>query len=190
MLFDDNRNPVVFSLGSDMGDRKGNLERACKMLEQEIYYSALFEQQLARYVPFDMGIHVDRPPVLKSGIYEYPAWPAGSGLTDFLNMALVLLSDKAPEDLLVIAKDIEQKLGRDMEPPVYDGEGNRIYRPRPIDIDIVFYGGLVYHGDTLDIPHPLCRQRRFVLEPIAEIVPEYIDPVSGKTVKELLEKIL
>lgn len=189
MFVGDAYNPVVFLLGSNSGDRKGYLLRACDMLEKEIYYSALIEQQWARMVPFDQGIHVDRPKVWKSGIYEYPAWPEGSRLEPFLNMAAVFLSDKSPQELLTIVKNIEQSLGRDLNLPLYDDGGKRIYRPRTIDIDIIFYGGLIYKSDDLTIPHPLYRQRLFVLEPIAEAVPEYIDPVTGKSVRQLLNEL-
>ena len=189
MLENDNRNPVVFLLGSNMGNREKNLASACRMLEKEIYYSAIIEQKWAENVPFDMGIYVDRPPVWKSGLHEYKAWPAGSDLPDFLNMALVLLTDKEPEELLTIAKAIEQQLGRDLSLPLSDESGRRIYRPRTIDIDIIFYGGLIYRSDDLVIPHPFYRERIFVLEPIAETVPEYIDPLTGKTVAELLKEL-
>ncbi len=189
MFEGDAYNPVVFLLGSNSGDRKDFLLRACDMLEKEIYFSALIEQRWARSVPFDMGIHVSRPRVWKSSIREYPAWPEGSGLQPFLNMALVLLSDKSPQELLTIAKNTEQNLGRDLTLPLYDEHGERIYRPRTIDIDIIFYGGLIYRSEDLVIPHPLYRERRFVLEPIAEAVPEYIDPVTGKSVRQLLNEL-
>ena len=144
----DNRNPVVFLLGSNMGNREENLASACRMLEKEIYYSAIIEQKWAEN-----------------------------------------LTDKEPEELLTIAKAIEQQLGRDLSLPLSDESGRRIYRPRTIDIDIIFYGGLIYRSDDLVIPHPFYRERLFVLEPIAEAVPEYIDPLTGKTVAELLKEL-
>ena len=58
---------------------------------------------------------------------------------------------------------------------------------RTLDIDIIFYGDRVVNKAGLSIPHPEFRNRRFVLEPLAEIAPDFVDPVSGKTVRELAE---
>lgn len=186
----DERAPVVFLLGSSCGDREANLGKAASMLEEQVYYSARLEQEMARQtVPFDLGILVDRPPVVRSGIYETPAWPQGCGLGNFLNMALVLLSDMDPHDLLAVAKEVEAALGRDNSLPLYDAQGTRIYRDRPIDVDIIFYGDLVLDTPDLVIPHPLMDRRLFVLEPLCEILPDYVHPVSGKTVREMLNDL-
>ncbi len=58
---------------------------------------------------------------------------------------------------------------------------------RTLDIDIIFYGNVILEKPGLSIPHPEFRNRRFVLEPLAEIAPNFIDPVTGKTVRELLK---
>ena len=58
--------------------------------------------------------------------------------------------------------------------------------PRTLDLDLILYGDLVIDTAHLTVPHPRFRERRFVLEPLADIAPELIDPVSGKTVGELL----
>jgi 2-amino-4-hydroxy-6-hydroxymethyldihydropteridine diphosphokinase len=60
--------------------------------------------------------------------------------------------------------------------------------PRTLDIDIIFYGTQVIRGPDLVVPHPRFRERRFVLEPLAEIAPDFIDPSSGKTVQQLLQE--
>jgi 2-amino-4-hydroxy-6-hydroxymethyldihydropteridine diphosphokinase len=61
--------------------------------------------------------------------------------------------------------------------------------PRPIDIDILFYGDLVIETPELVIPHPRLTERAFVLVPLDEIAPDLVHPVSGKTVKELMSAV-
>ena len=61
--------------------------------------------------------------------------------------------------------------------------------PRTLDLDLILYGGDVIEMPGLIVPHPRFRHRRFVLEPLAELVPEWIDPVTGKTIAELLRVV-
>jgi 2-amino-4-hydroxy-6-hydroxymethyldihydropteridine diphosphokinase len=61
--------------------------------------------------------------------------------------------------------------------------------PRTLDLDLILYGGEVIAMPGLIVPHPRFRDRRFVLEPLAELVPEWIDPVTGKTIAELLRVV-
>ncbi len=58
--------------------------------------------------------------------------------------------------------------------------------PRTIDLDLILYGGEAIELPGLIVPHPRFRDRRFVLEPLAELAPEWVDPGTGKTVAELL----
>jgi GTP cyclohydrolase-4 len=83
-------------------------------------------------------------------------------------------------DLLKYAKEIESAIGR--KPSFRNG-------PRPIDIDILFYDDLKLVQEQLTIPHPRMRERAFVLVPLSEIAPELVDPVSGKTARDLLAEV-
>jgi 2-amino-4-hydroxy-6-hydroxymethyldihydropteridine diphosphokinase len=114
--------------------------------------------------------------LLVSSIYETAPW-GKTDQPDFLNQVLLIDTEFSPEELLKSILSIEEKGGR-----------KRTVKnaPRTIDIDILFYNDLILEKPGLTIPHPRIAIRRFVLEPLNEISPEFIHPVIGKTIRELL----
>jgi 2-amino-4-hydroxy-6-hydroxymethyldihydropteridine diphosphokinase len=117
-------------------------------------------------------IHVLR----RSSLYE----TAPQELLDqpwFLNAVVQVETSLFPMQLLARVREIERQMGRRRVTP----KG-----PRNIDIDILFYGRTVIATAELEVPHPRIAQRRFVLEPLAEIAPEFRHPLTGKTASEML----
>ena len=144
---------IYLSLGSNLGDRAANLERAIESLS-------------------DIGVRVLR----RSSIYETEPvdfleqpW--------FLNCVVEAETSLEPRELLHGLQAIERKLGsRKLVPR----------GPRIIDLDVLFYETAVIHADGMEIPHPRLPERRFVLVPLAELVPGLRHPVLRATVAELL----
>jgi 2-amino-4-hydroxy-6-hydroxymethyldihydropteridine diphosphokinase len=98
----------------------------------------------------------------------------------FLNCAVELETEKMPKQLLASILDIEKEMGR-----------RRVQKkgPRTLDIDVLLFGNAIIQTKGLIIPHPAMHERRFVLEPLAEIAPEARHPVFKRTVRELREAL-
>lgn len=150
---------IFLSLGSNLGDRPLNIARAIKELKKAVKFSA------------------------SSSFYQTE--PIGNKNQPwFLNMALGGETEKSPQELLELIKEIERLAGRNVNDP------DSSAAPRPIDIDILFYGDVMLSmskDDDLTIPHPRLHLRRFVLEPLTEIAPDFTHPILHKSIKELLK---
>jgi len=142
---------VYLSLGSNLGDREGNLRAALDRLHP-VRISPIYETE-----PVD---YTDQPL--------------------FLNLVAEMDTSLSPRDLLRFTQMIEEDLGRVRGIP----KG-----PRTLDIDILFYNGLVVQEPGLEIPHPRLAERRFVLEPLANLAPDLRHPVTGQTVQQMLQHL-
>jgi len=94
---------------------------------------------------------------------------------DFLNMVIEIATSLTPIQLLDFCKDTEIRLGRHF--PHYKNSA------REIDLDIIFFNGIIIESPTLTIPHPGLYERKFVLVPLAEIAPEFVCPKTAKSVR-------
>jgi 2-amino-4-hydroxy-6-hydroxymethyldihydropteridine diphosphokinase len=120
--------------------------------------------------------------VARSSLYR----TAPVGYTDqptFVNAAVRLDTQLAPHALLTALMTIEQAFGRDRSRQIPKG-------PRTIDLDLLLFDDLVLDSKTLTLPHPAMHERRFVLEPLAEIAPEWVHPILHRTIRELLQPLL
>jgi len=114
----------------------------------------------------------------KSSVYQTKPW--GFESTDyFLNIVIEINTLKTPEQILISIHEIETDLGRLRV-------NTNGYQSRTIDIDILFYDDEIIDRKDLTIPHPRMHLRSFTMKPLAEIAPEFIHPVFGKTMLELL----
>lgn len=114
-----------------------------------------------------------------SPTYETPPWGFDSS-DHFHNQVILISTGLTPHDVLKKIKEIEIRFGRKRK--------TGAYLPRKMDIDILFYDDQVISDAELTIPHPLIPLRRFVLVPLADLLPDLIHPLTGKSVIEMLEE--
>ncbi|WP_417323252.1 2-amino-4-hydroxy-6-hydroxymethyldihydropteridine diphosphokinase [Erythrobacter aureus] len=107
--------------------------------------------------------------------------PVGPSLRRYANAAAVIVGDLRPPEALESLQDIERAFGRERR-------GQR-WRSRTLDLDIVLWNGGMWQAPGLSVPHPLFRERDFVLHPAAQIAPHWRDPVTGLTIRQLAARL-
>ena len=147
---------TYIGIGSNLGKRKDNCMTAINHLAES-------------------GITVSK----HSSLMETEPW-GGLDQPKFINMVVQADTDHDPVQLLILLKNIEQKMGR--TPSVRWG-------PRAIDLDILLYGVTIVKTSDLEIPHPRLQERDFVLRPLAEIAPDLVHPVLKKSIRQILNQL-
>jgi len=143
---------IYIHTGSNLGDRISYMTQACEMIAKHI-------GEISN----------------KSRLYETEAWGM-KDQPDFINQALEVQTELAPEEVLDLIKKIEKEIGR---------QENKKWHERIIDIDILFFGDEKVSTDRLKIPHPHCHERMFVLIPLMEIAGDFVHPNLDLTIEEL-----
>jgi len=113
----------------------------------------------------------------ESSIYETTPWGFESK-QNFLNQVVVISTSQMPKEVLKLCLEIEDELGRKRK--------SNQYESRTMDIDILFYNDDIIKENNLIIPHPKLHERRFTLEPLVEISPDYVHPLFNRTLHDLL----
>lgn len=152
---------MLLSLGSNLGDRTGWLNRACEELAE------LPDTRLTARSPLYETDPVDVPAAFADRL--------------FLNCVAILETAQDPLAFSRAVHAIETKLGR--------VRNETPHTPRTVDIDILAFGDRIMETPELTLPHPRCRSRRFVLQPLADLRPNYRFPGEQQTVAALLRDL-
>lgn len=167
-------NRVALLIGGNQDDRHALIKQATVLIQQRI-----------------------GTVVAVSRVYETEPWGdfekecGQPKVNNFLNRALLVETSMSANEVLHEALDLEVALGRMRPLPVaHCQQSAKKYHSRPMDIDIIFYNDDVIQTPDLSVPHPRMHLRRFVLEPLAEIMPDYKHPLLGKTVQEMFLAIM
>lgn len=151
---------IYLALGSNLGDRIAYLQEAEKQLNEHSKVSI----------------------VKRSSIYETQHWPKSKSQhhPDHLNQVIAIETSLNPQELLMVTQGIEQSLGRSKK---------EHWGSREIDIDLLLFHDIRMDSPELTLPHPHIKERRFVLVPLLEVVPDLVDPLSREPYSAILARL-
>ncbi len=196
----DKYNRVMIAIGSNLGNRFTNLHTALQMLKDTNYHDIGLTSTKHSLSPSDNNDNDDDgQPLIQiiqtSFLRETPPMYV-TDQPSFLNGAVEIETKLSPHQLLKRLKDIESKIGRDLDSGIKNG-------PRPIDLDIIYFGivhnenkddgvhgGIVIQSEKLLIPHPRIMEREFVLSPLCDIGKDIIHPSMNVSSTEMLTTLL
>lgn len=150
---------IFLSLGSNLGDREKNIEKAYKKIEKQI------------------------GEIKSSSAFFYSSPVGFISNNDFVNAVCEVLTKMDIYSTFAATQLIEKEIGR------VDKSINDHYSDRVIDIDIILAGELVINTPQLTIPHPKFHERNFVLSPLCEIAPDVIHPILKKSIREIKNEL-
>lgn len=150
---------VYLGIGSNLGDRSANIEKAMTLLKEHKEIKVL-----------TVSNFIETDPV------------GGKEQGKFLNGAVKIDTELMPPDLLSQLKIIERRLGRAKT------DETNAPRPMDLDI-LFYDDVVITNGKSLTVPHPRLAERKFVLKPLLEIAPDLVHPKLNKTIKELYEAL-
>ena len=154
---------IYLALGANLGNRQANIALALRMLEPLVRVEAVSSLY-------------ESPP--QGGALSLSKGPAGQ--PPYYNAACRVITGLRPLALLRHVQRVEDAIGR--------RAGER-WGPRPVDIDIALYEDLVLSAAGLTIPHPMLKERAFVLRPVLDIDPDAVDPASGERLADVLARV-
>ncbi len=137
---------VYLGLGTNLGDRQKNIEKAIQLINDKV-------GAVTRC----------------SSFLETEPWGFHSSHW-FLNAAILCETERTPREVLTLTQQIEREMGRTQKSNGAKRTNAAVYHDRPIDIDILLYDELTVDEPDLQIPHPLMKEREFVMKPLSEIL--------------------